>query len=67
MTVSDDRTDSVPVKRLLRGWAVIMLLIAVGTYLFWGNDAFGTVVDILIPATVVVSFGLLAWQYEVEN
>lgn len=67
MSVSDDRTESVPVKRLLLGWAVSMLLVAVGAYLLGGNDAFATTVDIFVPVTVVVSFGLLAWNYEVEN
>jgi hypothetical protein len=67
MTVSDDRTESVPVKRLLQVWAVIMLLVAIGAYLLGRNDAFGTIVDIFVPATVVVSFGVLAWKYEIEN
>lgn len=67
MTVSNDRTESVPEKRLLQEWAVVILLVAIGAYLLGGNDTFGTMVDIFVPATVVVSFGLLAWKYEIEN
>jgi hypothetical protein len=63
MTASDDQIEGVPITRLLRGWAVIMLLVTVSTYLFGGDNAFETVVSVLIPATVVVSFGLLAWRY----
>lgn len=67
MPVSDDRTESIPAERLLQAWAVSVLLVAVGGYLLGGNDAFGSMVDIFVPATVVVSFGLLAWKYAVEN
>lgn len=65
MTVSED--SSVPITQLLRSWAVIMLLLAGGAYLLGGDDSDTTLIEILVPATVIISFGLLAWRYGVEG
>ena len=60
-------SETVPIKKLLVSWSFFGLLGAIGASLLGGAELFETYVDLFIPATVVFSFLLLAWEYEVEN
>lgn len=60
-------SESVPIRKILVGWCIFGLLGAIGVSVLGGAELFGTYVDLFIPGTVVFSFLLLAWKYEIEN
>jgi len=64
---STDDAASGSASTVLRAVAVLGAVGAVGAAALGGSDALGTFVDVLIPAVVLISLGVLAGQYERAN